>query len=140
MYRTGPYFVDFAWKRFARRNSGCEASLLERGAEVLTHDDWQGPPRSIAVHHWTSTWHPAEDYKGRTSWDKARRAAFLKRKEVAESREELFDTVDTSSLKDRPIRRRRERATVSSEEVAAIKERIRRNHEERLQLDLRGVV
>ncbi|EOD09367.1 hypothetical protein EMIHUDRAFT_197740 [Emiliania huxleyi CCMP1516] len=41
MYKTGPYFVDHAWKSFRRLNGGCPAQLLEKSAAVLTHNDWQ---------------------------------------------------------------------------------------------------
>jgi len=55
MYKTGPYFVDHAWKSFRRLNGGCPAQLLEKSAAVLTHNDWQ--EQCFGVHHWTSTWH-----------------------------------------------------------------------------------
>jgi hypothetical protein len=69
-------FLNYAWKKFMRRNDGCPASLMEKTAEVITHDDWQFP-RRIGVHHWTSTWHKMEDYDGWRQFNESVRTAFL---------------------------------------------------------------
>ena len=74
---------------------------------------------------------------------KARRTTFLMRADVAENREELLSSLDNESLKDRPESRfgktrDRSRAKVSSEEMAAVKERMRQRAEERRQLVERG--
>ena len=54
MFRTGPYFLDAMFRRFARENRLCPPwSALD--ANVLTYDEWQ--TTSFGAHHWSSTWH-----------------------------------------------------------------------------------
>ena len=75
MQRTGPYFVDYAWKLFKRRNRNCPTQLLERTATILTHTDWQR--LQFGAHHWTSAWHSMTDYIGSLSLGNESRQKFV---------------------------------------------------------------